>query len=244
MSPLKILVLCRPSAKDVTESYIPALWIKELRRQVPLTVTCVSMDRENSTPLLERYFDYGVDDVFLLSDKNFAGADTFATSYILYQAICNLGLEFDLIIADALSSYGETGHIPAQVAAFFNIPFATNVSDVQVAADHILCKQVLNSYEEQVSMSYPCVISLSSIVDADFLHRNSLTLFDLIANHHKEVKIMSGEQLGISKAQSGLPCSYTTVASAIKMSGKNEHIIIDELSVAILELSKIIKGVN
>lgn len=244
MNPLKILIICRPPARNAVESYIPALWIKELRRQVSLTVTCVSMERENSIPLLERYFDYGINEIFLLSDKYFAGADTFSTSYTLYQAINNLGLEFDLILADAISSYGETGHIPAQIAAFLNIPFAINVSDVKAISDHVLCKQSFNSYEEYVSMSYPCVISLSSIVDTEFLYRNSLTLFDLTAKHKKEVKIMNGKQLGIPKEKSGIICSYTTVANATKIRSKNEHLIIEELPAAILELKKTIKGVN
>jgi len=244
MKSLKVLILCRPPLRDAIESYIPALWIKEMRHQISISAYCMSMDRESSKPLIERYFDYGVEEIYLISDKQFAGADTFATSYTLYQAICNMELDFDLILADAVSTYGETGHIPAQIAAFLNIPFAINVAGIVLAENNIICKQIFRSYEENISLSYPCLLSLNSNVDTEFINRNCLTLFDIMAKHHKEIKIMNSEQLKISEKQCGMCCSHTIVVNAIKMNGKNKHKLIEESRDAISELNKLIKGVG
>jgi hypothetical protein len=61
-----------------------ALQIKEA---VGGTVTCISMGPPNAVEVLKECLFRGADDVILVSDRRFAGADTLATSYALKCAI-------------------------------------------------------------------------------------------------------------------------------------------------------------
>ncbi|MCX5908665.1 MAG: electron transfer flavoprotein subunit beta/FixA family protein, partial [Deltaproteobacteria bacterium] len=68
----------------------------------------------------------GADEAYLLSDRVFAGSDTWATSFVLAKAIAKLGV-FDVILCGSYSVDGSTGHVGAQLAEFLGIP---NISQV------------------------------------------------------------------------------------------------------------------
>jgi len=53
----------------------------------------------------------GVDNAFMVSDKEMAGADTLATSYTLWRTIATVAKStpFDLILAGKVAIDGETG---------------------------------------------------------------------------------------------------------------------------------------
>ena len=54
-------------------------------------VTAISMGPPQADSVLRQAFSLGADDIVLLSDRAFAGADTLATSYTLSRAIETLG---------------------------------------------------------------------------------------------------------------------------------------------------------
>ncbi len=70
----------------------------------------------------------------LVSDKAFAGADTWATSYVLAEAIKTLG-DYDLIICGERATDGDTGQVGPGIAAWLDLPVATYVSKVESVAD-------------------------------------------------------------------------------------------------------------
>lgn len=54
------------------------------------TITAITMGPPQASNILRQALSLGVDQVFLLSDRAFAGADTLATSYTLAMAILKL----------------------------------------------------------------------------------------------------------------------------------------------------------
>ena len=60
-------------------------------------VTAVSMGPPKAMTALREAMAMGCDTAVLLSDKAFAGSDTWATSYVLSAAVRRLG-EFDLVL--------------------------------------------------------------------------------------------------------------------------------------------------
>src|SRR5512135_2365281 len=61
-------------------------------------VTAITMGPPQAAEALKEAVSLGVDDVVLLSDRSFAGADTWATSYTLAKGIRKIK-DYDLIIA-------------------------------------------------------------------------------------------------------------------------------------------------
>ncbi|MFH1091850.1 MAG: electron transfer flavoprotein subunit beta/FixA family protein, partial [Pseudomonadota bacterium] len=74
------------------------------------TVTAVSMGPPQAVQALRQVVEYGVDKVFLLSDRAFAGADTWATGYTLAQGIKKIG-RFDLIVCGKQAVDGDTAQV-------------------------------------------------------------------------------------------------------------------------------------
>ena len=62
----------------------------------------------------------GADEAYLLSDRTFAGSDTWSTSLVLSKAVIKFGT-FELIFCGSYSVDGSTGHVGAQLGEFLGI---------------------------------------------------------------------------------------------------------------------------
>ena len=110
------------------------------------TITVLSMGPPQARSALMKCLALGADDAILLSDRVFAGADTWATSYTLGEAIRKL--EFDLIICGREAIDGDTAHIGPQIAEHLNVPQITYVKKVNLSEENIICQRVLeDGYE-------------------------------------------------------------------------------------------------
>jgi len=72
----------------------------------------------------------GADEVILVSDRAFAGSDTWATSYTLAQAIRKIG-QFDLIICGKQASDGDTAQVGPGISCHLDIPQVTYVKKIE-----------------------------------------------------------------------------------------------------------------
>ena len=73
-------------------------------------VVALSMGPPGAREALREAIAMGCDRAVLLSSKDFAGSDTFATSYTLSQAVRTMG-GFDLIICGERATDGDTGQV-------------------------------------------------------------------------------------------------------------------------------------
>jgi len=65
----------------------------------------------------------------LVSDRAFAGSDSWSTSYTLSQAIRQMS-RFDLIVAGERATDGDTGQVGPGMAAWLDVPLATYVAAI------------------------------------------------------------------------------------------------------------------
>lgn len=102
----------------------------------------------------------GCDDGVLLSDRAFAGSDTWATAYALAQAIKQMDNP-DLIICGERATDGETGQVGPGIAAFLDLPAVTYVSHVEQAADGGLrLRRLVEGGEEVVWTPLPTALTV------------------------------------------------------------------------------------
>ncbi len=93
-------------------------------------VTVLSMGPPFFEPILRMALAMGADDLHLLSDRAFAGADTLATTYTLARGIEKLG-DVDLILCGEESADGATGQVPAGIAAWLDLPQVTLINSLE-----------------------------------------------------------------------------------------------------------------
>jgi electron transfer flavoprotein beta subunit len=105
-----------------------------LREQCGGEVIAVSMGPAQAAKALKEAISMGCDSAVLLSDRAFAGADTWATSYVLQAAVRKLG-DVDVVICGERATDGETGQVGPGIAAFLDWPAATYISRLEGAGD-------------------------------------------------------------------------------------------------------------
>jgi electron transfer flavoprotein beta subunit len=102
----------------------------------------------------------GADEVHLITDRQFGGADTLATSYTLCKAIEKLG-SYDLIFAGRQAIDGDTAQVGPQTAEKLRIPqitYAEKIIDLE--DDKILVKRRIDSGYEILESSTPLLITV------------------------------------------------------------------------------------
>ncbi|MCJ7544874.1 MAG: electron transfer flavoprotein subunit beta/FixA family protein [Phycisphaerae bacterium] len=93
-------------------------------------VVIVSMGPPKAERAIREAIAMGCDRGVLISDKAFAGSDTWATSYALAGAIRKLGA-FDLVLCGERATDGDTGQVGPGIASFLDLPVATYVGKIE-----------------------------------------------------------------------------------------------------------------
>jgi len=106
-----------------------------LRDQRGGEVIALSMGPPKAVLALREAIAMGADRAVLLSDKAFAGADTWATSRVLAAAVQKLGLDENaLIICGERAVDGDTGQTGPALASWLDLPVVTYVSRIDDTA--------------------------------------------------------------------------------------------------------------
>jgi len=124
------------------------------------TVTVMSMGPLQAAEVLRDSLCRGADQVILLSDRKFAGADTQATSYTLKCAIDKLG-EYDLVFCGRQAIDGDTAQVGPQIAEKLNIPQITYAESI-IEADEgdIVVLRAFDLGTELVKCTLPCLLTV------------------------------------------------------------------------------------
>ncbi len=107
----------------------------------------------------------GADEAVLVSDREFGGADTLATSYTLVQAVKKKSSEseaFDLILAGNESADGATGHVPAQVGEQIGFNHLSGI--VRIDADGEGTPEVLTVFQKNENGKNEFDIKLPAVI--------------------------------------------------------------------------------
>jgi electron transfer flavoprotein beta subunit len=134
-----------------------ALQVKE---QYGGQVTVMTMGPPQAAEVLRESLYRGADQVVLISDRKFAGADTLATSYTLTRAVEKLG-DYDLIFCGRQAIDGDTAQVGPQTAEKLGIPQITYAETiVNLERDEIVVERALPLGKELVKCSLPCLLTV------------------------------------------------------------------------------------
>lgn len=125
-------------------------------------ITVITMGPQKAVQVLKECLYRGADDVILISDRKFAGADTLATAYTLKYAIDKIG-DYDLILCGRQAIDGDTAQVGPQVAEKLNINQITNLLEVvDVDDERITAKKAITNGYEVVRSRFPVLITVTS----------------------------------------------------------------------------------
>lgn len=196
----------------------------------------------------------GADDVRLITDRRFAGADTLATSYVLAEAIRNMDA-FDFVFAGRQAIDGDTAQVGPQTAEKLGIPQVTYAEEVTDLRDgKVVIKRRIDGGFEIVESAMPVLITV--IKDAAtprpfkatrlmaYKNARSLTelekmaksdpacdVEELVENHTERgrfIKTVSADDLDVDLARCGIggsPTKVHKVKSVVLAAQEHEKII-------------------
>jgi electron transfer flavoprotein beta subunit len=143
----------------------------------------------------------------LVTDRAFAGADTWSTSYVLAAAVKELG-GFDLIVCGERATDGDTGQVGPGTAAFLDLPVVSYVSSVESVADGVCrCHRLVEDGYEILDVDLPAVLTVVKEVSTPRLP----TLRGKQRARALEIPTFSVAELSVEAANLGLDGSPTRV---------------------------------
>jgi len=120
----------------------------------------VSMGPPKAITALREAIAMGIHSAVLVSDSAFAGSDTWATSYVLAEAIKRIG-DFSLVICGERATDGDTGQVGPGIAAFLNLPVVTYVSGIERISDgNCRVTRLIEDGYENLSSHLPSVLTV------------------------------------------------------------------------------------
>jgi electron transfer flavoprotein beta subunit len=123
-------------------------------------VTAICMGPPQADSALREAIAMGVDEGVLLSDRAFAGSDTWATSYAMARGLLKIG-DFDLILCGKQASDGDTAQVGPGLATHLNLPQITYVRKIeQIDETQIVAERLLESGYEVVQSPLPCLLTV------------------------------------------------------------------------------------
>ena len=172
------------------------------------TVTAVSMGIPAAQSILRQAIAMGCDEGVLLSDRAFAGSDTWATAHVLAKGLQKLG-GFDIIFAGERATDGETGQVGPCVAVQLDIPVLTFVSEVKIEEDgKILATRSVEGGYELLRVSAPVLISVVKEINEPWIPDYN----GMMKAKSSSIKIMTAQDIGVDKTDCGLEGSPTRVS--------------------------------
>ncbi|MBD3309087.1 electron transfer flavoprotein beta subunit/FixA family protein, partial [candidate division KSB3 bacterium] len=202
-----------------------------LKEQHGGTVTVITMGPPNAAEVLREALFRGADDVILLSDRKFAGADTLATSYVLCQAIKKVG-DYDLVLCGRQAIDGDTAQVGPQTAEKLGINQITCVDRiVELNARTITAERSIEGGYEIVKAKLPILLTITDEANIPrppaakkvLAYKHAMTPLEIrdydeeylrtteIEESHVMIKLWDHQEIGVAPEQCGLSGSPTKV---------------------------------
>ncbi len=123
------------------------------------TVTVISMGPPQVEAALREAISLGADEAILVSDRAFAGADTWSTSLTLATALKKLGA--DLILCGKQAIDGDTAQVGPGIACHLDLPQACYVSKIrEIEAGKATVERMLEHGTEVMTIQLPAVFTV------------------------------------------------------------------------------------
>ena len=170
-------------------------------------VIAVTMGPHQSESILREAISLGVDKAVLLSDRAFAGADTWATALTLQNAIKKFD-DWRLIILGKQTLDGDTGQVGPELAQMFNVPFVGYASNIlEINRSRMVIKRLMDDRYETFEIKLPAAISVGKEINIPRVP----SLRGKLKAKNEQIPVWNKDELGLDDENIGLSGSYTQV---------------------------------
>lgn len=190
-----------------------------LRRAAGGTVTVFTMGPPQAGNVLRKARAMGADRGILVSDRAFAGADTWATSLTLAAALRRRG-PFDLILCGKQAIDGDTAQVGPGIAAHLGIPQVTYVTDLEWTGTRLVVTRLLDQGMAKLAVPLPACLTVLKEANEPRLP----TLAGRVDALREIPEHVNLDDLALDPEQTGLQGSPTRVVSIAVPRSSRRHV--------------------
>ncbi len=181
-----------------------ALQLKE--KHAGTKVTVLTMGPPQAAEILKEAVGRGADAVVLLSDRAFAGSDTWATSYALSMAIRKMDKP-DLLLFGKQAIDGDTAQVGPGVADWLGMPCIAYARKIEIADGKAVVERAYEDGYERLETALPCALTV--LKEANVPRMASLR--GKMAAKKLNLQPTTADMVGADPAKLGLNASPTRV---------------------------------
>ena len=202
-----------------------ALQLKEKYDDVTVTIVC--MGPPQADVAVREALAMGADEAYLISGREFGGADTLATGTTIAGALRKIG--FDLIITGRQAIDGDTAQVGPQIAEQLGIPQVGYAEGIDLEGEYAIVKRQYDDCYHIIKAKLPCLITaLAEIAEPRYM-----TVRGIADAYNTEVKLLDYEALKdtFDPSQIGRAGSPTRVAQSFTKQPKSKGTLLTGLTV-------------
>ncbi len=201
------------------------------------STTVMTMGPPQAESALRAAIAMGIDEAILLSDRAFAGSDTWATSYVLSSAIKKIK-DFDIVLCGKQASDGDTAQVGPGISTHLDISQATYVKKINDIKDKMIkVERMIEGGYEIIELPIPALLTVVKEINEPRLP----SLKGKMKSKKVEIQTWGLDDLDLNKDQVGLEGSPTQVVEIFTppprekgkiLTGEAKHIVkslVDEL---------------
>jgi electron transfer flavoprotein beta subunit len=202
-------------------------------------VTVITMGPPQAEASLREAISVGVDEAILVSDRAFAGSDTWATSYTLSMAIRKIA-RYDIIICGKQASDGDTAQVGPGISAHLCIPQVTYVKKIEeVNGQKMKLERMTEEGYEVLGAPLPCLITVVKEINEPRLP----SLKGKMRAKSAQIALWKAEHLGCDARSIGLEGSPTKVVKIFSPPPREKgKILKGETKDIVEELAGLLRG--
>lgn len=193
-----------------------------LKGKTDLHIICLCMGPGGSEAVLTRCLALGSDEAILLKSPAFSGSDTFATSFIISQALKKIG-KLDLIVCGEKAVDGETGQVAYSIAKRLGLPCIDGVNKIlELGQENVTLTCRHEEFLDTKMCGYPALLIFQGFTLAE----EDISLPALKRAKKKTIIEWNAQDLNLDKMDCGQSGSKTKVINLEKISfGRNAKYI-------------------
>ncbi|HSB30490.1 MAG TPA: electron transfer flavoprotein subunit beta/FixA family protein [Candidatus Sulfobium mesophilum] len=194
----------------------------QIREKAGGTVTVVTMGPPQAENALREAISMGVDNAVLLTDRAFAGSDTWSTAYALSKAIEYLGA--DVILCGKQAIDGDTAQVGPEIAEFLDIPHVAYIRKIDNIQDNkIIVQRLMDEGFDIIEASLPVLLTVVRELNVPRMP----SLKGKIAAKKADIKKLSAADIRADENSLGLKGSPTQVRNIFAPDAKKDRKMIE-----------------
>lgn len=170
-------------------------------------VVVFTMGPPQASEALRRCLCLGADRGCLLTDRAFAGADTWATARTIAAFVERHACDADLLVFGQKAADGETGQVPFEVAQLLSVQQFAYVKDLRKSEDSLEVTQDYGDVLRDCKAPLGSVVSFSDVDPCGTL----MTISDRLRGAEKPIENIDRVGLGLGLYSVGLKGSKTKI---------------------------------